>query len=474
MPDPARRPLPRIIQGGMGAAVSTWRLARAVSAQGGLGVVSGTAIERVLACRLQEGDPGGIMRAAIARFPDQTMARSVVGRWYRPDGLPAPGVYAPVPMFSERSPADLIHLAVVAAFVEITLARQDDAGVPHGGQVGINLLEKIQPPTLPLLHGAMLAGVDWVLMGAGIPREIPGHLDRLARGEPTALKLAVADGPAIELPYDPAIVQPLAPLARPGFLAVVASDVMAASLARSGGVDGFVVEGPTAGGHNAPPRGAGRTPVARPVYGERDRADLARMRSFGVPFWLAGGQAGPGALAAALEAGAAGVQIGTAFAFCRESGLDGAVRRRILDGVRAGTVQVITDGRASPTGFPFKTMDIPGSEGGRPADARERGACMMGYLRSPYRRADGGLGWRCPAEPETQWSAKGGDSAECADRRCLCQGLMSAAGHPHVGEEGLEWPLITAGDDLEPVRRCLDGREDYSAADVMTQVAVAP
>mgnify|MGYP000741757026 CR=1 FL=1 len=46
------------------------------------------------------------------------------------------------------------------------------------------------------------------------------------------------------------------PLARPRFLAIIASHALATMLARkaTGKVDGFVVEGPTAGGHNAPPR----------------------------------------------------------------------------------------------------------------------------------------------------------------------------------------------------------------------------
>ena len=46
--------LPKIIQGGMGVGVSSWRLARAVSALGQLGVVSGTALDQVLARRLQD------------------------------------------------------------------------------------------------------------------------------------------------------------------------------------------------------------------------------------------------------------------------------------------------------------------------------------------------------------------------------------------------------------------------------------
>lgn len=40
--------LPTIIQGGIGAAVSNWRLAKAVSRLGQLGVVSGTALDFLL------------------------------------------------------------------------------------------------------------------------------------------------------------------------------------------------------------------------------------------------------------------------------------------------------------------------------------------------------------------------------------------------------------------------------------------
>ena len=42
-------------------------------------------------------------------------------------------------------------------------------------------LPKVQMPNLPTLYGAMLAGVACVIMGAGIPREIPGALDLLAQ-----------------------------------------------------------------------------------------------------------------------------------------------------------------------------------------------------------------------------------------------------------------------------------------------------
>jgi len=47
--------LPRIIQGGMGVRISSWQLAREVSREGELGVISGTAIDTVLVRELQMG-----------------------------------------------------------------------------------------------------------------------------------------------------------------------------------------------------------------------------------------------------------------------------------------------------------------------------------------------------------------------------------------------------------------------------------
>ena len=60
------RPNPLIIQGGMGAGVSNWVLARAVALKGQLGVVSGTVLDTILVRRLQDGDRGGHVRRAMA------------------------------------------------------------------------------------------------------------------------------------------------------------------------------------------------------------------------------------------------------------------------------------------------------------------------------------------------------------------------------------------------------------------------
>ena len=459
------RSLPVIIQGGMGIGVSNWTLARAVSRLGHLGVVSGTAIDTVLVRRLQDGDIGGSVRRAMDAFPIPDVAESVLRRYFRAEGRPAGAPYKLLALNRQTMGLARQQITMLANFVEVWLAK---AG--HDGIVGINLLTKVQLPNLASLYGAMLAGVDYVLMGAGIPREIPGALDALSQHGPAHLKLdveGVAVGEPVSLTFDPRDhwAAP-APLARPGFIAIVAANSLAATLARkaTGRVDGFVVEGPTAGGHNAPPRGEPRfTDEGEPVYGDRDVVDLAKMRELGIPFWLAGGTGSPAGLDSALCAGAAGVQVGTLFAYCDESGLAPALKTGVLTGVAAGTVRVRTDSRASPTGFPFKVVEVEGMP--RQDDGRVR-VCDLGYLRTAYRTPTGTLGYRCPAEPVDAYVAKGGLLADTEGRRCLCNGLAANIGQAQPREAGDELPLLTSGDDLTTLAAFTRGRLHYTAADV--------
>lgn len=119
-------------------------------------------------------------------------------------------------MHSLKPPRDLLDLTVLANFIEVDLAKHG-----HPGVVGINLLEKIQLPNIPSLYGAMLAGVDFVLMGAGISRAIPGILDQLAACQKAKLKIDV-EGAAIsedhfaEFDPTPYLPAPTGLLARPG------------------------------------------------------------------------------------------------------------------------------------------------------------------------------------------------------------------------------------------------------------------
>lgn len=460
----------------MGVAVSNWRLARTVSTFGQLGVVSATGIDTVLVRRLQDGDAGGMVRRAMAAFPLPDIAKSVLERFFLPEGR-APGKpYRRPAMFGAGDNREQNGLSMLASFVEVFLAKEG-----HQGKVGVNLLTKVQLPNLASLYGSMLAGVDHVLMGAGIPREIPEALDRLSRHEPAALRMEITELPGSNAPardaeyivFDPRDFGAAghADLTRPAFLPIVSSHSLASMLQKkaTGSIEGFVVEGPTAGGHNAPPRVKNVFDASgQPVYGERDVADLEKIRDLGLPFWLAGGFGNAEGLEQAQAQGAQGIQVGTLFAYCRESGMEQGLKRSVLDLIAAGSVDVRTDARASPTGFPFKVVAVPGtlSEEGE-YEARRR-VCDLGYLREAYRTEDGGIGHRCASEPVADFVRKGGDAAETVGRKCLCNALMADVGLGQARKRGLdELPLVTSGDDLQAILPLLRGRASYGATDVL-------
>jgi len=463
--------LAKIIQGGMGAGVSDWRLAKAVSTAGQLGVVSGTGIEAVMAGRLHGGDAGGHVRRALAAFPDQRIAERVVERYFAASPLERARGRWPS-QHRLRDPEELVQETVAANFVEVFLAKEG-----HDRPVGINLLTKIQLPVLPSLYGAMLAGVDYVIMGAGIPREVPSLLDRLSRHEDVSMALEVEGaGPADDFR---AYLSPRSliggiagDLVRPAFYPIVASNALATTMVRKarGRVDGLVIEGPTAGGHNAPPRGVlTLDDSGQPVYGPKDEVDIERIRDLGVPFYLAGGYGETGKLREALASGASGVQVGTLFAFCSESGLLASLKQAALRLASSGLGKVFTDAFASPTGFPFKVLDLEGTLADMAEYLRRPRVCDLGFLRRLYKREDGEIGYRCPAEPEESWLAKGGAPAELEARKCLCNGLMANLGLGRERRGGYtERPLLTVGDCFTQLKAFVRGDgAGYSARDVI-------
>ncbi len=153
---------------------------------GQLGVVSGTALDAVLVRRLQDGDPDGSIRRALSEFPYQEMVEPILERYFLAEGRRIGQPYRLLPLLHEAPSRARQELLVVANFVEVYLAKED-----HDGLVGINFLEKIQLPQLPSLFGALLAGVDYVLMGAGIPIAIPAILQSMCRGDEVSLNLHV-------------------------------------------------------------------------------------------------------------------------------------------------------------------------------------------------------------------------------------------------------------------------------------------
>lgn len=79
--------------------------------------------------------------------------------------------------------------------------------------------------------------------------------------------------------------------------------------------------------------------------------------------------------------------------------MDGQLRTAALAAARAGRVTVRTDPGASPTGYPFKILDLPRTLSEQAVYDQRPRTCDLGYLREAYERPDERVGYRYPAEP---------------------------------------------------------------------------
>ena len=449
MPLESNEVLPDVIQGGMGIAVSTWQLAKEVSKSGGLGVVSATAIDSVIARRLQDGDLTGDIRRAFLNFPNQDIANEILNFYFIDGGREPEKPYLDVPKLSLKQTHLTVNLIAISVFAEVWLAKENNEGV-----IGVNALEKIQLATPATVFGAMLAGVDYILMGAGIPTQIPEMIRQFSELQPFKLNIDVANSKSAHfLAFDPKTITPQTiEIKKPKFLAIISSHALAAYLGKDEKTrpDGFIVEGPTAGGHNAPPRSKDAiTEDGQSKFSELDEADLVKVAKTELPFWLAGGYGTPSALKRAKELGAVGIQVGSLFALAAESGFTNVIKSELFDLLAKEALHVKTDPYASPTGFPFKVVEIDGtlSEDVN-FDNRSRN-CDLGYLRTPFERPQGGIGYRCPGEPIKTFEFKGGTSEHNSRSKCLCNALMADIGLGQIRADGTtELPLVTFGSDL--------------------------
>jgi len=464
--------LPSIIQGGMGIGVSTWQLARHVAQRGEIGVVSGTSIDSVVVRELQEGDPHD-RRRVLQSYPDDDIVDHLIDRFYRPDGKADDEPYALLPIHQFNPLVRSQRILAAATYTEVRLAKEG-----HDGLIGLNLMAKLKRYSLPCLYGAMTAGVDFAVIGAGIPLEEAKQIPKLAAGEPASLRLdpdtSQAPDEGLEAPYtydfDPADLLGDPPaLDPPAFFPIVSTDALARIMDAKlpdEHIDGWVVEGPVAGGHNAPPRNKqyhGDTPI----YDEKDVADLDRIRSLGKPFYLAGGYGSPEGLQFAHDVGAAGIQVGSLFSLTDESGYPEEMTRRLIQGIHTDEVSVRTDGRVSPTGFPFKVLTLEGTLADNERARRRPRICDLGYLREPYVDEKGRLLGRCPAEPVEDYVRKGGDEADTEGRSCLCNALMANIGLPQHRDGYTELPLYTGGDALMNLPLGSNENPQYDADDVL-------
>jgi len=501
----------RLIQGGMGVYVSNWRLARAVAATRPgqtAGTVSGTALDVVYVRLLQLGDPGGHARRALRAFdtafgtgigqkivdryfidggkaPEDRFARAPMQLVHMQPAVPsmpqAAGDRAQVPLALE---ADVIELLIATGFAEVWLAKEG-----HPGTVFINFLNKIELPLIYVMYGAMLAGVDGVIVGAGNPDGLPAICSRLAAHAAVTRTLPVLyqqAGEEFALAFDPQQIAGGAfarqPLKRPAFLAIVSLDGLVQALAASASEapDGFIIEHHTAGGHNANPVGPLRKDdQGQPIYGDKDAPDLAAIRGVGRPFWLAGGYGSRAKLAEARAAGATGVQIGSVFALAEESGMQPEYRAAILHELRSGTddVSLVRTTMFSPTGFAFKVVQLKGTLAEQAVYEQRRRVCDIGLLQQIGGSSTSDAGTRtifqrCAAAPVEAYVNKRGLRRNTEERRCLCNGLLACVGLGQAterrGERQEEPAIVTLGNHLEGIRRLSrQGQTHYWARDVV-------
>lgn len=471
---------PKILQGGMGVYVSDWKLARTVSRLGQLGIISGTGLGGVLTRLLQNGDKDGTLRQAFDAFPIPEMAQMIWGRYFIEGGKSPDTPFRSIPVIGHEPNKFVQALLIVANFVEVWRAKHG-----HDGLVGMNYLEKLQTPHLYSFFGAILAGVDVIVAGAGLPIYFPRALERLSSFEEATYDLGVVNGAPIPMKFDPSTVMTAQDFLaletrQPACFGIVSTSAAAKILHKKSDeqFDGFVVEGPKAGGHNAPPRRShDLNERGEPIYdmADKDNPHLEEIREIGLPFWLAGSQCSPKALQNALTLGARGVQVGTAFSLCRESGLPSRTKLDSISEIQAGTYDVLTDPVASSSGMPFKVVQRKGTISQQSVyEARPR-LCDLGSLRHPYLKEDGTLGWRCPAEPVEDYVRKGGEADHTIGRKCVCNGLLSTIGYGQVRQNGwVEPALITSGDDTSFLQHLELGSDGLYGAKQVVDYILSP
>jgi nitronate monooxygenase len=450
---------PKIIQGGMGVNISSPRLARAVSMESRpgretMGTISGVTLEKVMLRKLQQGgSDADLIIEVLEKFPYNQRAKKIINAYYKKTnkGIPVIGV---------NSSPFLIWCIICANYVWVKLAKQG-----HNNPISINYLEKISMPHLYSIFGAMLAEVDFITMGAGIPIQIPKVLESFCEGKTATYKIPVHGSDDFEMSFNPETFceEGIPKLKRPGFIPIISSNVLGTMLKKKlpeGSISGFVVEEPTAGGHNAPPRN-------KVDYGPKDVVNYAEIAELGLPFWIAGSYASPGKLKEVISLGASGIQAGSIFALSNESGMMDEIRKQIRTYGFNGTLKVRTDMKISPTGFPFKVVQLDKTASEDDIYESRKRICDQCALVTLYKKENGSIGYRCPSEPVEDYVSKGGKIEDTYQRGCVCNGLITTAGLRLSGED-CEPPIVTLGDNVGFLKHLMKHeRDSYCASDAI-------
>jgi nitronate monooxygenase len=319
-----------IIQGGMGVGVSLHPLARAVAKEGGLGIVSSACLDRLVSRRTGKKK----------------------------------NVYE-------------------AAYEEVSLAKTE------GGFAGINIMMALVRDYSDSVKGALDAGADAIISGAGLPLSLP----------------------AIQPPKDTALI-PIVSSAR-------ALDIICKKWEKLGyRPDAVVLEGPLAGGHlgfriDQVDLESNRLENLLPPV--KDRA----VKCGDFPVIVAGGIYTHEDILRFLGMGADGVQMGTRFLATEESSASETYKQAVVHAKEEDITVAHRPG--SPCGLPFRVikqspMYVSALQQKRPPK------CDKGYVL--MKDADGNF-TVCPAKENNK------------DYFCICNGLLSSAGYNTDKEEAL-------------------------------------
>ena len=314
----------------MGVGVSLYPLAKAVAREGGLGIISSACLDRLL---------------------------------------------------SKRNNKKLNTYEAV--YEEVSLSKIEN------GFAGINIMAALQRDYNDSVRGALDAGADAIISGAGLPLNLP----------------------AIQPPKDTALI-PIVSSAR-------ALDIICKKWEKLGyRPDAVVLEGPLAGGHlgfriDQVDLESNRLENLLPPV-----KDLA-MKNGNIPVIVAGGIYTHEDIVRFMAMGADGVQMGTRFLATEESSATEAYKRAVVLAQEEDIVVAHRPG--SPCGLPFRVikqspMYVSSLKRLRPPKC-DKGYVLMKDAEGKYTI--------CPAKQDNE------------NYFCICNGLLSSGGYNPDKEESL-------------------------------------
>ena len=238
----------------------------------------------------------------------------------------------------------------------------------------------------------MLAGVDGVIVGAGNPDGLPAVCSRLVQHAAVTHELSVMyreSGENFHLTFDPRQVAEgrLTKIRCNGRLSwrlfrwkTWSRRWRTVKRNRRMGSSSSTI--PPAAITPVPQGPLKKDEKGQPIYGPEDEPDLQAIRQVGLPFWLAGGYGSREELARALAAGATGVQVGSVFALAEESGMKSSYRSAILNELKKETddSKLVLTTLFSPTGFPFKVVQLEDTLADQAVYADRMRVCDIGLV----------------------------------------------------------------------------------------------